>query len=226
MATVKTTDTSKCFLGSCSVVIVVLGFEDMLKVAVISVLTDRGFQSSEKGQKAQLCASKLLEWMAERENRKEVSDFSSTMIHDLERCLRHPRKVKFHTLKERMWEKYFKLRASDPFRSVWANFLQKSIGMNSCPIFYQYVTDKLMESLIKEAFVGYEVEKEDTVATYLDCEESNALHYTAGFVLRSLAKTFIKSRLPNKDELLLCIREMTQGNRKYFVAIIYIFHNR
>ena len=41
MATVKTTDTSKCFLGSCSVVIVVLGFEDMLKVAVISVLTER-----------------------------------------------------------------------------------------------------------------------------------------------------------------------------------------
>ena len=117
--------------------------------------------------------------MAERENRKEVSDFSSTMIHDLERCVRHPRKVKFHTLKERLWEKYFKLKASDPFRSVWANFLQKLIGMNSCPILYQYVTDKLMESLIKEAFLGYEVEKKDTLATYLDCEESNALHYTA-----------------------------------------------
>ena len=119
----------------------------------------------------------------------EVSDFSSTMIHDVERCLRHPREVKFHTLKEKMWEKYFKLRASDPFRSVRANFLQKSIGINSCPIFYQYVTDTLMESLIKEALVGHEAKKEDTVATYLDCEEYNALHYTAQFVLRSLAKT-------------------------------------
>lgn len=174
MATVETTDTSNyCFLGSCSVVIVVLGFQDMLKVALTSVLTDKGFQSSENGHKVQLCASKLLEWMAERENRKEVSDFSSTMIHDLERCLRHPRKVKFHTLKKRMWEKYFKLRASHPFRSVWANFLQMSIVMNSCQIFYQYVTDKLMESLIKEAFVGHEIEKGDTVAMYIDCEESN-----------------------------------------------------
>ena len=42
---------------------------------------------------------------------------------------------------------------------------------------------------LKEVLDGHEVEKEDTVATYLDCEEYNALHYTARFVLHSLAKT-------------------------------------
>ena len=53
--------------------------------------------------------------------------------------------------------------------------------MRQTYLFYHIISVLFLHMLLffKEALVGHEVEKEDTVATYLDCEEYNALHYTA-----------------------------------------------
>lgn len=79
-----------------------LGHYELFKEAVTSVLTDTGFTVSELGQKAQLCASKLLEWMTD--SKEEAMLFATDLMTKLQQCTRHSRKVTLHTLKERMTE--------------------------------------------------------------------------------------------------------------------------
>ena len=86
----------------------------------------------------------------------------------------------------RMWEKFHKLRSSEVFRAGWVKFLHDSIESEACPIFFQFVTDSIMEGLIKEHFpVEASHSKEHGINT-LDYEEVNALRYTAGYVTRAL----------------------------------------
>ncbi len=115
--------------------------------AVRAVIDDTGFTISERGQRAQLCANRLLEWMmVDVENRTVAVAFTQKLIVDLSLCLKHPRKVKLHTLRERMWEKFYKLRSSQNFRDSSVNFLQVTIGFIACPIFYQYVSNRRLSS--------------------------------------------------------------------------------
>ena len=52
-----------------------------------------------------------------------------------------------------------------------------------------------------------------TVEVSLTYEEKNALRYTAGYVPRALRKKLKKSAHPLKEELVLCLVEMTEGDR-------------
>lgn len=111
-----------------------------------------------------------------------------------------------------MWENYFKLRSSDSFKTSWKSLLQRTIGLSACPVFYQFVTDELMEVLIKEKFVPpCGTADMSTLETYLDSEESNALLYTAGYVIHKLVKEIKHTSPHNQKELLLCLQEMGQG---------------
>ena len=63
---------------------------DVFKAILTSVLTDEGFKISESGHKAQLCASKLLEWMSESsDNKEEMLVFSSELIKQLHNFSSH-----------------------------------------------------------------------------------------------------------------------------------------
>ena len=163
----------------------------MFKNALTSILTDRSFSVSEKATRAVLCAERLLEWTSS--NKEVTFQYCQTMITDLRQCLKHPRKVKCRTLRERMWEKYYKFRSSENFKKNWGTFLQKSIGMQACPIFYQFVTEKIMEHLISDHFRQTSEEDEKETPLVLDYEESNAVRYTAGYVIRSLLKKLKRS---------------------------------
>ena len=72
-----------------------------------------------------------------------------------------------------MWENYHKLRVSAPLKEMWATLLQQSITREPCPIFYQFVTNTIMEELIKTHFALEEVQTEQEA--FLDCEELKAL---------------------------------------------------
>ena len=78
-----------------------------------------------------------------------------------------------------MWECYYKLRSSKEFETRWAKFLQASVGNEACPIFYQFVTDSIMEVLIKEHF-SIEMSCSEQKIASLDYEEVNPLRYTVG----------------------------------------------
>ena len=107
-----------------------------------------------------------------------------------------------------MWENYHKLRSSRPYKDLWATLLRRSIATEACPIFYQFVTDAIMEELIKHHFSVEVVEKEHEAS--LDYEERNALRYTAGYVIRSLTKKLQRAAHSMKKELIFCLSTITE----------------
>ena len=115
---------------------------DIFHQELTMLINDEGFSLSERGLKACLCAKKVLQLKVE--NTAFVQDFYHDLITSLQSCIDHdhPRKVKAHTLREKMWEKYYKLQSSQQFVHKWTEFLQKGIGFCACPTFYQYITNK------------------------------------------------------------------------------------
>lgn len=52
-----------------------------------------------------------------------------------------------------MWENYFKLCSSDDFWNAWCTVISGTIGLQATPIFYQHITSKIFEDLIKVVFL-------------------------------------------------------------------------
>ena len=103
---------------------------------------------------------------------------------------------------------YHSIRSSDEFCNSWEKFLHESPGCEACPIFYQYVTDKVFKSLISMHYpVAQNEHHTDTTMDNLSYEEANALRYTAGYVCRSVRK-----KIAGSDELKLCLEELLVDN--------------
>ena len=100
---------------------------------------------------------------------------------------------------------------------MWKVFIQTSIGFNASPIFYQFVTRTILEELIK---IQFPTELPSCTiqpsSTSLDFEESNALRYCGGYLIRSLKKKIEKSAHPLKDALLLCLQDLIEGTIMVF----------
>lgn len=107
-----------------------------------------------------------------------------------------------------MWDKYFKYRSSENLQKMWSAFIAK-VGFHHNAILYQFVTDELMNTVLKDIFP---VVNEYTVSkTSLDYAEVNAIRYTAGYVLRALTKKVSRSANLLKSPLLKCIKEAVEG---------------
>ena len=180
----------------------------MVYKAVSLVLTDEGFCLPTRPAKAaQQAAEKVLEWSADRENKTTWKLFSDNLVTTLSTCFEdHVIVGKFQKQRERMWERYHKLRSSDSYRATWSKFLE-ALGCEAIAVFYQFVTDSLLEQLIKLRY-PIMVESTDDEAS-LDFEECSAIRYAAGYVLRSLTKKLSRSK--NKQELINCVQEMAEG---------------
>lgn len=114
-----------------------------------------------------------------------------------------------------MWEKYFKLRSSDAYVTMWTVFLHESISVKASPIFFQLVTDQIMEKLIKEHFpvASTVYSNNPTPPDYLD---KNTLRYTVGSVVRSLQKKVERGAHPLKELILLCLNDIKEDGGKIF----------
>ena len=123
----------------------------MFKVALTAVIKDEGFLISTGARRAQLCASRLLEWGQEStDNAKCIAEFAVWLIETLKSFLNYPssRKVKHHTaLRE---ENYYKFQAADKLNRCLGQLATTENW--TCPIFYQYVSNHIMEELIKMEF--------------------------------------------------------------------------
>ena len=115
--------------------------------------------------------------------------------------------------REVMWERYHKMRSSQSFRDGWFAFL-KTVGCVAVPAFYQFVTDSLMEQLIKLNYPVMEVQVATDDDISLDKEERNTVRYTAGYMVRSLLKKVKRSKLKQKDELRKCLEEMVESEEE------------
>ena len=168
---------------------------------VKAVLTDEGFQiPTENAQRACLAADRLYKWI--ESNEEEAMLFVSKLFKDIRQCCTHGKAVTCHTFKEKMWEKYHKLCSSEDFREKWTKFLEATIGIHSV-LFYQFSTKCIFEEIIKIQFPIESAPVSLPVAK-LDYEESNALWYCAGYILRSVKKKLSKAAHPMKKSLLLC----------------------
>ena len=83
------------------------------------------------------------------------------------------------------WESYYKFRSSERFVEVWSWAINES-GGDPTALYYQFVTDAIMEELIKQHFPiksdELESRRRHDRSGSLDHEEVNALRYFAGYV--------------------------------------------
>ena len=185
---------------------------ERLKAAVMAVLEDDGFSlPSELARKARATATRVLTWSSEPNNLPMLTAFARELLQLLEECLtsRQPSQSQ----REKMWEAYHKLRTSAVFKSLWVRFLDTSTAGEACPIFYQYVTDKLFKASIMQHFpVSTEAVSGTISESSLTYEEVNALRHAAGYVPRALRKKLERGSHPMKEEMVLCLYEMTEDD--------------
>ena len=181
---------------------------ELVRTAVQLVLKDDGFCiQSEPARRARFLAEKYLEWCKKDENERVFQSFSDELVMGLQGCFTSKPTVKVR--QKRIWESYFKYRSSSKFVQKWNDHLSPIGGPGpSSPIFYQFVTDVIMEEMIKIHF-PVTTEQRECSAT-LDYEEHNAIRYTAGYVLKALLRKINHSSYPLKEELALCIEELKE----------------
>ena len=171
----------------------------MLKHGVQAKLDYKGFQlPSPAAHEAYAAASEMKDWLAT--NNDLANPLAQELVAQLSNCKR-----------EKMWGQFHE-RNSTKFVSLWRNLMQTAIGRMATPIFFQFVTDVMFKQLIKCHFLlkvdKIQAEKHQAL-TY---EESNALRYAAGYVPQALRKQLEKGSHPLKEELILCLAEMCEGN--------------
>ncbi len=174
------------------------------------LLADEGFQlPSSLASAAQKTAKKVQAWCRNPASQQALTAFSTKLVTQLESAFTSTA-TKFQARKEKMWGNYHTIRASDKFSSGWKQFLQESPGCEACPIFYQYITDKIFKRLIE---IRYPVASESghhtsTASDTLLYGEANALRYAAGYVCRAVRKSIMSKGGTSRKELLLCLDEL------------------
>ena len=129
----------------------------------------------------------FLKWA--EENKEAFATFSLETAKVLRTCIYSGKNLQ--ASRERTWTAYFKLTTSESYNDTWKRLLE-AIGCDATPLFWQYVTDKMFNSLLKEEFALPELHHQGTVSKFL-YEEANAIRYTAGYVCRS-----VKTKLSKK----------------------------
>ena len=120
----------------------------MFVIGVEQILEDDGFQiPSPLAVAARETATIVLAWCRNPANEQALSTFSSQLVLKLQVAVSQQAR-KLQTKREKMWGMYHSIRSSDNFRTSWEKFLHESPGCEACPIFYQYVTDKVFKRLI------------------------------------------------------------------------------
>lgn len=176
---------------------------------------------TELARNALTCAEQFLEWMDT--NKEESKAIASSLVSNLRGCFHKSKSTR--VARDRMWEKFYKFRSSDGYKKFWKEILSDSISHKACPIFYQYVTDKVMESLITFQFpLGLEASQESPME--LDYEEMSALRYTVGSVMRSLQTKVKKSAHPLKSELALCLTELLDDSGRVIAIYNGLFNSK
>ncbi len=177
------------------------------------MLTDKGFQiPSPSAKEAHLAASQMLEWLASHPALVEsaVEPLTSALV----ACF-HGGNLGNRSRREKMWGRYHEVRTSAKFTSSWAQLMKQSLGKRASPIFYQYVTDVMFKELVKQhtpmdSATHHAPDQSEVPA--LDCQETTALRYAAGYIIRALQKRLHKKSSPLEQELRLCLVELSEEN--------------
>ena len=177
-----------------------------MRDAVSLVLKDEGFKlPSPQAKTAYLCGEKFYIWLSVSSNSSKVYSFAKNLVYHIQGCVVescHSRS------RERMWENYYKLRSSGEFRDMWTIFLCNSINVEASPIFYQFVSDSILDVFINMN-IAVTSAGANTVLP-IDYIEANAIRYVAGYVVRAVKKKCMRSAHPLKEQIVLCLCDMEE----------------
>ena len=180
-----------------------------LKINVISSIHSSCSNGSKDSRET--AGMELLEWNSE--NKEAWISFSESLVSKLSTCF-EKKEIVLHRIgkqRELMWSRFHQLRtqrqSEQSITNLWTTLL-KNADCEVDPIFYQFVTDSVMELLIN---IRYPVAPSSTSAEVsLDHPEENAIRYIVGYSIRSLRKKIGRMNLKEKDELEKCLEEMIE----------------
>ena len=186
----------------------------MLKDAITAVLDDDAFTclQSPPAQNAHKAATELSQWCCN----SPLQLFAADLLQLFKNVMKTSSKSQQKN-RENIWKAFHQLRSSKSYEAKWAQFLTTSTTLPPCPIFYQYVSDQLFKTLLKAKFVVSDSPATDSTCTLtLSYEEENALWYASGYIPRSLRKKLETSSHPLKEELILCLLDLTEDQQDEF----------
>lgn len=179
------------------------------------MLEDDGFKfPSTSATEALSIAGQLFPWCNDVANTDALTAFVSGLFDMFDRCLFCSKRKLTHSHHiERIWGAFHKERCSPSHVSSWSAFLEASVPhTNSNPIFYQFVTDYMFKVALKQHFRIEEVAPPaQPPKSSLSFEEKNCVRYVAGALFRAVQKKVKRSALPMKEEMLLCMIELLEG---------------
>ncbi len=175
------------------------------------MLKDRVFTlPSPHASDGQQAAAKALEWCRDPDNHTTVVSFAGDLTSSLTGCMQHKCGSQ-KEMREKMWGRYHQLRTTEDFSRRWKHFLLQATGAPVSPIVFQYLTDKIFRRLICDHFpTPVEKQAGSTSQQRLSYEEQNAMRYAAGYIPRALRKRLERSSHPLKEELVLCLLDLTE----------------
>ena len=178
----------------------------MFLAAVEAVIKDEGFTvPSPLAVNAVKCATELLKWSHKEDNRGSLDNLASKLATTLESAIFSSIHLKVQ--REKMWGQYHAVRSSEHFQEFWSEVLQNVQGCNTCPIFYQFVTDHVFRKLLRLHFPVNKLPDTAHNSSPLTNEEASALRYAAGYVCRAMKKKY-----QSNPELLECVDELTDDS--------------
>ena len=126
---------------------------DQFRATVALILKDDGFNlPSKPARNALSLAERYLEWSHDKLNEQVCLKFVGELRGSLNRLF--PPQGSMQNRREKMWENYYRFCSSAAFGQMWNDHLSPVCAAheNASPIFYQFVTDGLMEQFIKHQF--------------------------------------------------------------------------
>ena len=188
----------------------------LLQEAVKLVLIDDGFSlPSESCKKARVAAELMDCWMKEERNVAACKKFAHALVQHIKLCIPEDISRKSKSVREKMWESFHKLKCSSVFLDLWKSAFSAmgSSAGDPTPVFFQFVTDTIMERLIPDSFpIGCSCST-DSIEESLDYEERNALRYTAdGYVLHSMVQKMKKGK--GNEEMLSELNRVIDENKE------------
>ena len=149
-------------------------------------------------------ASALAVWTTEHKDSATI--FEQKLVVKLQECVdkAHVASGKMHS--DRIWTAYHTLRTSDVYVCDWQCIMEKAGLREGSAICFQCIGNFILQKLIK---ITYPVTVTKVLMnSNLTYEETNAVRYAAGFVLRTMKKKIEKSTDAHKADLLLCLAQL------------------
>ena len=181
-----------------------------MKAAISAVLEDDAFTrlQSPSAQNALASATELLQWCCNPQNHSTLQLFAANLLQQFEKVLKTSGKSQ-QKRREKIWKAFHVLRTSKAYEAKWVEFVRNSTSLPPCPIFYQYVSDNAFKALVKARFVVTETPASHCTQGF-SYEEENALRYASGYIPRALRKKLERSAHHLKEELILCLLDLTE----------------